>query len=273
MYYYFCLFSLLRLDFPQPSRGRTWLWFRSAPGLEHSAVPQRLHPCWRYTTTGSLVQTIALPTAVSGANQILTLSGTATSEGFLALSANGQYLTVGGYNQAVGTASITTSIGNRTVGRIDMLGSVDSTTILGDAASIGNIRSVVSDNGGGFWVGSSAGGMRYTTLGSTAASTQLNSAAPTNLRVANIFGGQLYARIWLRWVSKVWHARCGLPTTTRAKLHTLLSGFPTAAGPRLMTICLPAPNTCMWLMIERPPAAAVFKNGHSAPALGRYPIR
>ena len=48
-----------------------------------------------YTPGGVLVQTIPLPTALSGLNQPLTLSGSATSEGFLALSQNGLYLTMG----------------------------------------------------------------------------------------------------------------------------------------------------------------------------------
>src|SRR5437016_14355127 len=72
-----------------------------------------------FTTLGGSVQTIALPTSGSGANQIFTLSGSATSEGFLTLSANAQYLTVGGYNNPVGTATITSGIGNRVVGRVD----------------------------------------------------------------------------------------------------------------------------------------------------------
>src|SRR5262249_6882386 len=75
-----------------------------------------------FTTGGSSVQTIALPTSVSGLNNALTLSGTATSEGFIALSANGQYLTVGGYNAILGTAGVTTSVGNRSVGIIGLNG-------------------------------------------------------------------------------------------------------------------------------------------------------
>src|SRR5689334_14578782 len=56
------------------------------------------------TAGGAPVQTINLPTSVSGANQQLTYSGTATSEGFLTLSANGQYLTTAGYAANPGTA-------------------------------------------------------------------------------------------------------------------------------------------------------------------------
>jgi hypothetical protein len=42
-----------------------------------------------YSPTGTLVQSIPLPTAVSGSQLPLTNSGTATSEGQLSLSVNG----------------------------------------------------------------------------------------------------------------------------------------------------------------------------------------
>lgn len=48
-----------------------------------------------YTISGGLVNSIQLPD--SGANALV-LSGTATAEGFLALSADRQYLTLAGYN-------------------------------------------------------------------------------------------------------------------------------------------------------------------------------
>src|SRR5262245_5998952 len=55
-----------------------------------------------YATTGTLVQTIAMPTAVSGSNKICTVKGTAVSEASLTLSADGRYLLLGGYNKAPG---------------------------------------------------------------------------------------------------------------------------------------------------------------------------
>jgi hypothetical protein len=45
-----------------------------------------------YTTAGSLVQSIALPTAAAGSNRTLTLSGTASSEGMLTRSYDEHYL-------------------------------------------------------------------------------------------------------------------------------------------------------------------------------------
>lgn len=175
------------------------------------------------------VQQIALPTAVSGSNRILTLSGTATSEGFLTLSSNATYLTIGGYNAAPGTASITTGIGNRVVGRVDLAGNIDTTTLLGDASSLGNIRSTVSDDGVNFWVGTSGSGIRYTTLGSTGATVQL-STSPTNVRVVNIFGNQLYTSSASGVFQGVATVGSGKPTTS-GQTTTQLPGFPTTTGP------------------------------------------
>mgnify|MGYP006872362497 CR=1 FL=1 len=74
-----------------------------------------------YTTSGTAVQSISLPTTINGANKRLVLSGTATSEGALARSVDFKYLTVAGYDAEVGTANITTSTSstiNRTIARI-----------------------------------------------------------------------------------------------------------------------------------------------------------
>ncbi len=59
-----------------------------------------------YTPAGALVQTIPLPTGVAGANRRLTMSGSAASEGALALSADGRYLTLAGYDADPGTAGV-----------------------------------------------------------------------------------------------------------------------------------------------------------------------
>src|SRR5579862_6037484 len=47
-----------------------------------------------YSATGTLVNSVAMPTSAGGANNPLTASGTATSEGGLTVSGNGQLLIV-----------------------------------------------------------------------------------------------------------------------------------------------------------------------------------
>jgi hypothetical protein len=153
-----------------------------------------------FTPQGVHVQTIPLPTTPTTAgNRALTISGTATSEGFLARSTDGRYLTMGGYNAAVGTAGVasTTSPGvSRVVARIAADGAVDTTTAFSDSTFSGsNIRSAITTDGTSLWIAGTAGavangGVRYALLGGDT-SLQLSSA-PTNTRVVKIFHDQLY---------------------------------------------------------------------------------
>src|SRR5437763_1192882 len=82
-----------------------------------------------YASNGTLVQSIALPTTASGSQKQLIASGTASSEGLLTRSTDGQFLTLTGYASDIPAASILTSTAsaavNRTVGRVDAAGNVD----------------------------------------------------------------------------------------------------------------------------------------------------
>src|SRR2546429_280991 len=68
--------------------------YRVGDGL--SALGSAATPVFldEYTPAGVFVQTIAVPTTTSGSNRALTASGTATSEGLLTRSIDGQYLTL-----------------------------------------------------------------------------------------------------------------------------------------------------------------------------------
>jgi Calx-beta domain len=152
-----------------------------------------------YTPTGTLVQSIALPTTISGTNKPLTATGTNNIEGLITLSADGRYLLLTGYASNLGVAfpsSSTSANVNRTVGRVDNSGNVDTSTALTDFSSQNYPVSAISTNGTDIWVAgagisSGSGGVRYTTLGSTI-STQISNTA-TSIRQINIFDGQLYA--------------------------------------------------------------------------------
>lgn len=148
-----------------------------------------------YTTTGLLVQSIAMPTTTSGLQRQLIASGTASSEGLITVSPNGQYVTVTGYGRDLGggtsLSGTTGATVNRTIGIINVsTGSVDTSTALSDFASGNNPRSAVTTNGTDIWMAGGAGGVRYTTLGNST-STQLQTLA--NNRQVNVFDGQLYA--------------------------------------------------------------------------------
>lgn len=193
-----------------------------------------------YTPTGTLVQTIALPTAVSGNNRILTNTYSSSSDAVLTRSANGAYLVLTGYDAAVGTTgltSTTSAANNRIIGRVAADGTVDTSTRIGDAfggsASGGvNIRSAATVDGSNFYAVGSNSGVVYVPFGNgaTTATVALNTTAPTNNRSVNIFGGNLYVSAASGTFQGISQVGTGLPTTAPQTI-TQLPGFPTASGP------------------------------------------
>ncbi len=178
------------------------------------------------------VQSLALPTAVSGANKRLVASGTGTAEGMMTRSADGKYLVLAGYDAAVGDAAVATNNHAKTVARVDAAGAIDTTTTFTDGYTGGSsaIRSVASLDGGGFWTaggGTADGGARYIAYGATN-SVQLNSAA-NNTRQIAVFANQLYQSAFstpplLATVGS------GTPMTAGQPI-TALPGFPASGSP------------------------------------------
>lgn len=196
-----------------------------------------------YTPSGSLVQSVPLPTATIGNQRAITIRGNAASEGYLNVSVDGRYLLLGGYDAPIGTTGATIEASTaatfpRVIARVDLLGNVDTSTGLldaydGSSATAGNFRAVASVDGSSFWTSgtglSSTAGVRYIqNLGDTT-STFLNAGSPTNCRVVGIYDGQLYTTS----ASTVYLGVCtvggGLPTTP-GQMITLLPGFPTSGG-------------------------------------------
>ena len=184
-----------------------------------------------YTPAGVLVQTIDLPTSVSGNNRILTASGNATSEMNLTRSVDGRYLVLTGYSAAPGTPSVSATASvdvSRVIGRIAADGTYDTSTSTADAFSTSNIRAAVTTDGQAFYAVGGNSGVRYVPLGSVS-NTQLN-AAPTNIRFVNIAGGNLYISSASNPYIGLSQVGTGLPTTMSQSV-TVLPGFPaTAAG-------------------------------------------
>lgn len=180
-----------------------------------------------YTLAGVLVQSLAMPTAPSGLQGSLTASGTAVTDGFLTVSGNGQYLMLSGYDTAVGTTGNVVSNANpRTVGRIALDGSIDTTTRLTNTGNA-NFRSVASTDGIDLWVASSASGVSHTTLGASLV-TPL-SATVTDIRVVGIADGQLYVSSAAGSTVRLGAVGSGLPTTG-GQVITNLTGLPTGTG-------------------------------------------
>jgi hypothetical protein len=186
-----------------------------------------------YNPGGQLVQSIPLLTLANGGNQALFASGTATSEGLLALSPDGRYVTFTGYS-GTGTTSIvsSTSASNpRVVGRLDTLtGSVDTTTALTDFASANNPRGAFTADGTTLYVTGAAGGLRTATLGGTS-SAQINTGTNpiANLRAVAGFGGNLFITTSSGSAVRIGQVGSGFPTTA-GQDTTPLPGIPTATG-------------------------------------------
>ena len=180
-----------------------------------------------YTPAGTLVQSIALPTADAGGSRTLTLSGTATSEGALSLSSDGQYLLMGGFAAAVGTAGVastSSSAANRVVARISADGTINTLTYVTDSrVGGGDIRSAASDNGTDLWATSSqtAAGT-YFVPSFSAANATISPLVAINSRVVAVFGGQLYYSTG-SGTTGVYQVGTGLPTSG-TQPTTLIAG-------------------------------------------------
>lgn len=187
-----------------------------------------------YTTNGTLVQSIALPTTQTGREYPFVCSGTASSEGGLSLSEDGQYLFLQGYAtntsySGTSLASSSSTVVPRVVARADYNGNTDTSTVLSNWVTGNNPRSAVSSDGINIWIGGAGSGVGCTTLGSNNF-TELNGFTagvtnkPTNCERLGIFGGQLYAST-AKTTNGIYMVGTGLPMTTN-QLIVELNGLP-----------------------------------------------
>lgn len=198
-----------------------------------------------YTPTGTLVQSIAMPTVASGLNQVFTNSGSASSEGYLNISTNGLYVLLAGYNAAPGTTLVATSANppvSRVVARIDLAGVVDTSTALTDAFTGSNVRSVASDDGNRFWIAGSTQGIRFVAnLGDT--TSVAIGTPPTNVRCLNVYNGQLWGTSGSSGFVGLWKAGNGLPTLPMTGGGVIEPGFTGATGPSPYDFHFASPTT------------------------------
>jgi hypothetical protein len=186
----------------------------------------------RNVSDGSLVATIALPTAANadaGGAQPFTTTGTSITEGDLSRSADGRYLSIAGYAAIPGTSAPTNSTTlNRVVARVDAAGNVDTSTVLTFVIGTdvvfggGNPRGAISVDGSAFWVGGTGvtsgstytGGIWYVPFGAGASSmTAANQVNGGPTRSVKVFGGQLYGDGDTTQTPMVFTVGTGLPQT------------------------------------------------------------
>ncbi|MFN8248202.1 MAG: hypothetical protein U0T68_04525 [Ferruginibacter sp.] len=155
--------------------------------------------------------------ATTSVNRAVTQSGTGTSEGYIGLSADRQYLVTTGYNTSAGTAAIASTpvtsfpLNSRVVAKIDAAGTVDSKTTLNTFYSGVAIRSAASVDGSAFWA-AGAGGIGYVLSGNT--NGAVSSLSTVNARIAAIIDQQLYVS----------------SGTTGLRIGKVGTGTPVAAG-------------------------------------------
>jgi 2',3'-cyclic-nucleotide 2'-phosphodiesterase (5'-nucleotidase family) len=197
--------------------------------------------------TGSFIQTHAVPTS---GTHVLTSSGSASSEGQITRTPDGQYLILAGYNADPGTASIVSTTAasvNRKILQVN--NSNNYTPLLSSAAySANNIRSAAA-NGNDYWAagtGSTAGtnGIQY--FGNSAACQV--SATITNTRVVNVYNGQLYFSTGSNPIG-IYSVGSGLPTTTGQTSSLVIAG--TGASPSPYAFSFNTASTICYVADDR----------------------
>jgi hypothetical protein len=176
----------------------------------------------RRSSDGNVLRTIPMPVAAFDGGGPLTMSGTATSEGALALSGDGHYVVLAGYAVAPGTASVATSSAQtikRVAGRVDKNGAIDTTTAFADFSG-NNVRGATSNDGNQFWVIGATTGVSYVTLGS--ATTLPIATTQANNRETQIFGGNLLVGTQTGNTYRVYQVGTGLPTTANQTIANLV---------------------------------------------------
>lgn len=201
----------------------------SGPALSSASAPIFLD---EYSPTGTFVKSFPLPFSANGLNRRFTMSGSSTSEGYLNLSPDGQYLTFAGYDATPGVTSITSTSAattNRIVARVSQNGSINTTTRISDGYDANNIRSAATVDGNAFWTGGAGsagtGGTRYMPLGNTGPSTQISTTI-TNSRGTAIYNSQLYNTSQSGSNIGVNTVGTGLPTTA-GQVTAVLTGTTT----------------------------------------------
>jgi hypothetical protein len=188
----------------------------TAMPLTNAATPVFVEE--RFESDGALVRVINIPSTGSTPKP-LTLSGTADSEGALALSGDHHSVSLAGYSAIATTAGVG-STSSAAVPRAAALvfadGSVDTSTTYGPTAFTGNnVRSAVGNQGIGVWAAGNGTnptrGVSFATL-DAATSTVIESASGST-RVCEIVAAQLYCDA-ANGVQGIFAVGTGLPTAT-----------------------------------------------------------
>lgn len=222
----------------------------------------------QFTTSGGFVNSLLLPAATT-TQPGFALSGTATSEGQLNLNndpwnptlPSNLSLVLGGYALRSSSGSLANSSAATIGRRVAFVATSNSAVTLYTPQNIhsgNNIRSVAS-TGTNFWSAGGVGGLQYGPDSTTAPTAVL--ATPANIRVANIYGGQLYV-------------------TNNTSLQVVSPALPTAAGAmstNLFTLNAGNGSAYDFVLFDRdgngaPDLAYVADDGGASDGIYRYSL-
>lgn len=206
-----------------------------------------------YTPTGTLVQTVVMPTTTVGSNRRFFINN-GLFGAMLTLSADKRYLLLPGYDTDEFTApltSITAVIAPRIVARIDINENINTSTLTGgyDGEAI---ESAYSTDGVNIWTVGSAfgnpasGGLRYQTFASTS-STLLNNNPLISGYNLQAFNNQLYVSYITNSIYAIGAVGTGFPASATPVI-TALPGLPTTSFTPLgyfiadLNVAVPGPD-------------------------------
>jgi hypothetical protein len=178
-----------------------------------------------YSPAGIQTYSMIVPNTSTNA---LVVSGSATSEGFLSLSADKKYLVFGGYAQslpnATSLAGSTAATINRGIGMVAN-GGLSSYSLIATSASFftsNNIRGAAATDNTNCWGSGANQGTNY--FGTASAPTNVQNTK-VNLRAIAVFNNQLYAS-----------SQVASGTPTDIGVYSIGVGTPTAAGQTASTV-------------------------------------
>jgi len=166
---------------------------------------------------------IALPT--TGSNKII-CGATTSSNGAMTRSENGRYLIVPGYFNNLGDLnSLYTLPVMRTLNGTGTLGVGIQAATTGWYTAANDYRGAVSDDGTNFWTSGGTLGVRYSNDGITVTTVTTGTGSSyTNIRVVNIFNGQLFYSTGSGTPSVgIYQVGTGKPTSVIASTPTILT--------------------------------------------------
>ena len=175
--------------------------------------------------------TVSVPTsAANNSGSGLEISGSATTEGQITRAANGQSLTIAGYNAQIDSPGVSSSAAttvNRIVGRVDAGGAVTFPVAGITTYSGGSFRGAVTD-GTNYWgAGANSGTVVFQASPAAGLGTTVQSST-TNTRIVNVQNNQLYFSTGSGTIGLY---QVGTGTPTGASTATLLFATGTGSSP------------------------------------------